>query len=651
MFKRFFMFFAAGAMLAVAGCNGSSTTTSSTTTGGTTSTGNKVNGSAKAPSGQAKIKLAPRSLLKSKNGNVSALRRYYRHQLNARFQGATALVPLANAEVSLVDIDTKAVVATTKCNANGEFTLDNLPTGLDHLVIIIVKKNTATDITIVKIGMEKYSTGSVDLKAADPSTTLAAESYATQIDKAVAAGKSADEVDLDAFEEKYEGMQANTLFALYEEQDQTYDSKAGDEDFYLDDLSVPDPELEALCDAVQEAEDKEEELLASFGVTALALDTLDASIESAANTLDTCLASVSGSEPSSDYEDELAAILVSLGVTDATGDAIEADLAEADADLDAVLGNAASTTAEINAAFERYFADYELIEAGVDITAAIDAELDTLQDNIEAACTDDGTGNCQFTEAFEDADEALHTKVIRLIVDVAAGIKGTTVSDAQFDFLDELFEEGFVDENGNGQADPDEPQVDEAAVQADIDSTCGAFPTEPTPPSDTATQEEWDAFFIQLDAYFDKVDAFYDCEDDIVTDAVIAEALAEEPTLYAGVDVAGIVDLEGDLEDAADQAGNNVGDDWSTYYASFDASIEACYVTYDESVSTAYVAVGLSLQQLSDLFTQVAAAFDTAIAEAEAAGVSIPDTFEDEVSGVYDDLAAKVKAKTASAGK
>ncbi len=403
--------FIALAIFSLSGCGGSSSTTATTATGAT------VSGQVVTPAKGAKLraKLPSKSKIqgKSKAARSSVKARTLKNQMILARRAKLATAPqvgLEGATCQLIDAETKkavtdsngqAITATT--DSNGDYTLNGVPPGKSYAIVAtkLTDSNgdgTLDDGVVIKMAIEEVKEGETakELPDANEESTMACEKYLDEVEKHVNdANFDPDSINFDEFLSFYEKMSDEEVENLYDKYDDEIDEAAADGSFDLDEVSEVDSAADAVSDLFTVADESFEETISSIlgSDWETMLEALDTAIATADETLHNTLAAQEATQqkPEEDYFEYLAKELTALGIT-TTADELHTNFDQADATLQATLDNIASTQADIDAAYERFYAEQELIGFGVDLDD-VDTELDSLEDALAAALAANPTGS------------------------------------------------------------------------------------------------------------------------------------------------------------------------------------------------------------------------------------------------------------------
>lgn len=403
--------FIALAMFSLAGCGGSSsTTTASSATGAT------VKGQIVTPAKGAKLraKLPSKSKIqgKSKAARSQVKARTLKNQMILARRAKLATAPevgLEGAICQLIDAETKkavtdsngqAITATT--DASGNYTLNAVPPGKSYAVVATKLTDSNGDGimegTVIKMAIEEVKEGDseVDLPDANEESTFACEKYLDEVEKHLNdANFDPDSINFDEFLSFYEGMSDEEVENLYDKYDDEVDQAAADGSFDLDEISEVDSAADVVGDLFTVADEAFEGTISSIlgSNWETLLDELDTAISAADEQLHNSIAlqEATQQKPEEDYFEYLAKELTALGIT-TTAVELHTNFDQADATLQATLDDTASTQADIDAAYERFYAEQELIGFGVNL-ADVDTELDSLEDALAAALAANPTGS------------------------------------------------------------------------------------------------------------------------------------------------------------------------------------------------------------------------------------------------------------------
>lgn len=396
--------FIALAVFSLSGCGGSSSTTATTATGAT------VSGQVVTPAKGAKLRAklpsksriqgkskAARSLVKAralKNQMILARRAKLATAPETGLSGATCQLMDASTKKPVTDSNGQAITATT--DSSGNYELKGVPPGKGY-AIIATKTTTGGGAVVIKVAVEEVKADQTAVTAtkANEESTLAAEKYLKEVEKAVTEGKDIDTVDFDKLVLFYEDMSDEQVEKLYEDYDAAVEKAFADGSLDFDEIGEVESAADVVADLYDFAQDTFESTIASILGTnwETLLEDLDTAIATADETLHTTLAALEAQQtkPEQDYFEFLADELTALGIT-TTADELHTNFDQADATLQATLDDTASTQADIDAAYERFYAEQDLISFGVDL-ADVDTELDSLENALASALAANPTGS------------------------------------------------------------------------------------------------------------------------------------------------------------------------------------------------------------------------------------------------------------------
>lgn len=409
MFKRSTVSFIVSAFIALAlfslsGCGGSSSTTTATTATGATLSGQVIQ-PAKGANPQPKFPSKSKVRGKSKAAQSQIQSRELKNQMilarRAKFDAAPE-TGLSGATCQLVDASTKkpvtdsngqAITATT--NASGNYELKGVPPGKGY-AIIATQTVPGQGAVAIKVAVKevKENETAVSVRKANEESTLATEKYLDEVKKAVESGKELDTVDLEKLEKFYEDMPDEQVESLYEKYDDAIEKAFEDGSLDFDEIDEVESAADVVADLWDAADEAFEGVIESY--LGANWETLLADLEDAiADAEDNLQASLDAldaerTQPEDDYYEYLAQELTKLGIT-TTAVALHASFAQSETTLQASLNDAAATQADIDAAYERFYAEQELINFGV-VLDDVDAKLDELEGALAAAFATNPTG-------------------------------------------------------------------------------------------------------------------------------------------------------------------------------------------------------------------------------------------------------------------
>lgn len=682
----------------MSGCGGSDSTP---TTGGSTSGETTVSGTLAAPAssaskarsaGSARLRqleagshaLSPQLASLRQSAAVGSIQRRTK-----KFQTTDGLEPLANAVVSVFKISTGAAVATTVTDAAGAYTV-TVPVGKGYLVVGVKIEPGTTNVRTVKLAVDEVpaSDAPVTLPQGNPTTTVAAETFVKKVQQEIAASGLTDPEAVDDFvEQKIEQAELDfdqVLADIKKAGEAFIDQMYNDLDTAVDSLSteletldfsatidaeslgdfalnygsfgnnegqefVQFSEIEAAFEAGQTA--FENTMVQQLGEDYQAkLEQYETAVAQAYADFDAAIASIEGqtTKPADDYfvylAEELQAVATQFGVTiSSTAQSLAEAGMNADKNLDAILSDPNHTTAQECAAWERHWAEWDLVSMNYPVAPrGSDPTLDQLEDDLAASdyCASwvpffEPTAKLQATEdpsfaALDALWEFVETYGIKYAYKL---VKGVEITAEQFATASQLFEEGFIDKNGNGLQDPDEPgfsDADYAAADQAVQDYIAANP-EPTAPADTATPEEWDAYWDALEAWFDGQGEAYDG----VLHPIGMDILAAEGIVASRDEGLKIVDLGDALDHAGDKAWDRYEDAWDTYWASSSTAYDQAWADLEAALAAAVTATGLTEQSIDTAFM---AAVDACWSAVDSLGIQNLQYGEiEDICGIYGD--------------